>query len=343
MQRALTDAAVRSLPQGTYFDTKTMGFAIRIGKNRKTWIAVKGPREKRVQEILGHYPYLSLADARRKALVALGSPLEEKAAPKFPDALAVYLGQNKWRPASLKVITSSLRHFTWTRPIDKITHEDVENALKAIEGRSARHHAFKDIRAFFNYCIPRYLKHSPCVGIKMGAQPTRSRVLTDAELKALWNTAEGRFAAIIKLLILSGQRKSEIAKLRLEWVSEDRVTLPPSATKNGKEHTFPLTPYMRQLVDVAIGNRPLSNLERHKKSLAEKSQVSDWTLHDLRRTFATNLAALGVEIHVTEKLLNHVSGSLSGVAGIYNRFAYWDKQVAAVQAWEERVLSLARQ
>ena len=65
--------------------------------------------------------------------------------------------------------------------------------------------------------------------------------------------------------------------------------------------------------------------------------IAAWTLHDLRRTFATNLAALGTPIHVTEKLLNHISGTVSGVAAIYNRHAYLDEMRAAIDAWEKRL------
>jgi integrase len=68
--------------------------------------------------------------------------------------------------------------------------------------------------------------------------------------------------------------------------------------------------------------------------------VAPWTLHDLRRTFATNLAALGTPIHVTEKLLNHVSGTVSGVAAIYNRHAYIDEMRAAISNWEKRVAEI---
>jgi integrase len=68
--------------------------------------------------------------------------------------------------------------------------------------------------------------------------------------------------------------------------------------------------------------------------------VSDWTLHDLRRTFATNMAALGVRIEVTEKLLNHISGSFGGIVGVYQRHAYMDEMRTAVAAWEARLAHL---
>jgi integrase len=239
--------------------------------------------------------------------------------------------------------------------VDKITHEDVASTLDGIKSVSARNHALKDIRAFFNWCVPRYLASSPAAGLKMLASASRSRVLSDDELKRVWIAAELMgypFGTIVMLLILTGQRKSEIGSLQWDYLKSDRVTLPPAITKNGREHTFPLPATASSLLPAkrptaflfssSTNDGPYNGYAFHLKQLQKASGTSDWTLHDLRRTFATGLASLSVPIHVTEKLLNHVSGSLSGVAAVYNRFDYWDEQVAALKRWEERVLSFAR-
>ena len=355
----LTDLTVRTLKPGLYFDKRTPAFGIRVGVNRKTWLVVKGDNRTKVR--LGHYPDLSLADARKRALVALGTPLAIQNTIGFSEAVETFLAQPRWRPQSKRVLTSSLGHFTWKRALAKITHEDVATAIDAIPGSSARAHALKDIRTFFNWCVPRYLEVSPAAGLKMEAQPTRARVLSNAELKAVWKAAEqavGPFGTIIKLLILTGQRKSEIGGLRWEWVRDDRITLPAAVAKNGREHTFPTSPLARSILTAYASDppkksgpvflsprnpdEPYNGYTFHLAELRSASETNGWTLHDLRRTFATNLAALGTPIHVTEKLLNHVSGSLSGVAGIYNRHSYWDEQQAAINAWEEKLLSIVR-
>ncbi|MEQ1899906.1 MAG: site-specific integrase [Devosia sp.] len=346
----LTDLGVQRLPPGTYFDAKTPAFGIRVGKNRKTWIATKGKDRKVIT--LGHYPTISLFDARRKAYSAFIAPEQAKATIAFPDAKEAFLAQGKWRPASKRAIESSLRHFIWTKPLSKLTFEDIESALAAIPGRSARAHALKDIRAFLNWTVPRYLPVSPAVGIRMEAQPSRNRVLTDQELKAVWQaTGEcGRFGDLVKVLILTGQRRGEIGGLHGSMIDRDRLYFPPNLTKNGREHWVPLTDYSRSLLGEKTNRFVFPNENgdhfsayafNHAK-LLKLSDTTGWTLHDLRRTFATGLAARAVPIHVTEKLLNHVSGSLSGVAAIYNRHSYWDEQVAAVKVWEERVLSICR-
>jgi integrase len=361
VKTALTDLAIKSLGQGEWFDTRTPAFGIRVGKHRRTWFVMKGQDRRKVS--LGQYPSLSLQDARKKALVALGSPEAKKVAISFTEAKEAFLGQSRWRPSSKRVIESSLRHFSWTRPLQKITYEDIEAALSAIPGRSARAHALKDIRTFFNWCVPRYLPSSPCVGLKMEPQPSRDRVLTDEELKAVWIAAEqcGQFGVIVKLLILTGQRRSEIGGLKWEWIKDDRITLPASVTKNGREHTFPITAsVVKLLTSLTKLNSPLvfavpgatktsppswttfSAWSKSHAALLKLSGTSGWTLHDLRRTFATGLAALGTPIHVTEKILNHVSGTTGGLVGIYQKHSYWPEQVEALRKWEERVLSLAQ-
>jgi Arm DNA-binding domain len=112
----LTDLSVRSFKEGIYYDDKTPGFGIRIGKRRKTWHVVKQPDRTKVT--IGYYPNLSLADARKKALVTLGTPgiPVKTELPAFPDTRAEYLAQGKWRPHSRYQVTRTLtRHFHWTK------------------------------------------------------------------------------------------------------------------------------------------------------------------------------------------------------------------------------------
>jgi hypothetical protein len=93
---AFTDVTIQALKPGIYFDVKTPGFGIRIGKTRKTWIVLKGAKSTKLR--LGHYPGVRLADARRKALVALGSPYQPASAPAFPEARDAFLAQDRWKP-----------------------------------------------------------------------------------------------------------------------------------------------------------------------------------------------------------------------------------------------------
>ena len=348
MQKQLTDLTVQKLPPGTYHDTKTPAFGIRVGKNRRTWFCTHAVTRKR--QPLGHYPAMSLAEARKRALVTLGSPMQEKPQLSFPDAVEAFLALPRWRPASKRVLTSSLKHFTWKRNLDKITHEDVAQALDAIKGHSARAHALKDIRTFFNWCVPRYLSQSPCTGLKMDAQPSRERVLTDDEVKAIWKASEGTFGTIVKLLLLTGQRKMEIGTLRWSDLTDSTITIRAEVAKNGKDSVIPLGEFAKSLLPPktngylfrsAKDNDELYNgYTFHVKQLQKASGTSGWTIHDLRRTFATKHAELGTPIHVVEKLLNHVSGSLAGVAGVYNRYSYFSEMQTAVDNYEQFIKKL---
>jgi integrase len=186
----------------------------------------------------------------------------------------------------------------------------------------------------------------------MERQPSRERVLTNDELKAVWHAAVEfgyAFGTIVQLLILTGQRKTEIGSLEWTQVQKDAFHLPASRTKNGRAHDVPLGPLALSLlpkrrsgyVFTATGSKDVYNgYTYHLRLLQKASGTSDWTLHDLRRTFATNLAILGTPIHVTEKLLNHVSGSLSGVAAIYNRHSYAEEMRAAQLAWEVALIRI---
>jgi integrase len=344
---------IRSLPEGLHFDSKLSSFGIRVGKRRKTWIVIKGKNRTKVS--LGHYPSISLQEARRAAHLALGTPHQPKAVPTVPEALEAFLTQERWKASSKYVLEKNLRRYCrWTRPLDKITHEDVAQVIDAIPTLGAKRSVLKDIKTFFSWCVPRYIPQSPCTGLKAIRYVPRERVLTKDELKRVWNAAdEYPFGTIIRLLILTGQRRAQITALQWQWIKDDTIQFPGSIMKNGMSHTIPLG----SLADKIIGTisktespylfpsrrgegNHFSGWGKLKYRLDTKANVSDWTIHDLRRVFSSGLASLNVPIHVTEKLLAHTSGTISGVAAIYNKHAYFDEQTAALQAWEDWLSSL---
>jgi integrase len=358
---AFTDLTVQSLTPGVYFDKKTPAFGLRVGKNRRTWIVLKGAKSTKVR--LGHYPALSLAQARRKALVAIGSPYEPNLSPSFPDTRTEFLEQHasRLRPRSRNEITRTLnKHFTWTKPIDKITANDIATAVAEIYKPSEANHAFKDIRTFFNWCVPRYLKYSPCTGLKMPHKaPSRSRVLTDDELKAVWKAAEqsGTPGVIVKLLMLTGMRKGEASALLSEWICNDQITLPKEITKNGREFTLPIGAFCAGILSQAQKNTqptngyifcsrtntpgPFCGWSASKLAIDKRAQIAPWTLHDLRRTYRTIHARIGTPPHIAERLVNHIS-SRSEVEAIYDRHTYADEMRAAVDRFEEWFAALIK-
>jgi integrase len=355
----LTDLSVNALKptdtQVKYFDTKLPAFGVRVGKNRKTFVVMTGRERKLVT--IGHYPATSLAEARQQAKKLLaGVPVREFQGPSFPDVLEKFLAAKSQtlRPISLYQTRRVLKgHFPWHKRLDEITHADVADVLDGIKAPSERAHALKEIRAFFNWCIPRYLASSPCIGLKKPPERTRNRVLTDAELKKVWLRAKEighPYGTIVQLLILMGQRAAETAALRWEWIGADSITIPASITKNGRETTIPLGRFAREVIEKvprfnsmlfpARGvDKPFTGFGVMKISL-DKCGVKNFTHHDLRRTFATNMAKLGVRLEVTEKILNHVSGSTGGIVGVYMKYNFAQEMQDAIKLWEAKLASI---
>jgi integrase len=190
----------------------------------------------------------------------------------------------------------------------------------------------------------------------------RDRVLTDNELVAIWRAAEAAdskmFSSLVRLLILTGQRREEVAGIAWAELSPDRQvwTVPASRAKNGKDHLVPLSAAARDLLPeeshadecgsglVFPGQRgtPFNGWSKSKAQLDKDSGVTGWRIHDLRRTLATGLQRLGVRLEVTEAVLNHVSGSRAGIVGIYQRHEWASEKRAALDAWAEHVMALVR-
>jgi integrase len=336
---SLTNLTVQSLKPGTYYDIQLPAFGIRVGKHRRTWLITKG--RQRVKITLGHYPEVPLQEARRRAKLALGTPLALKDALTYPEALERFLEQDRWRSGSKRVLKSSLKHFAWKRPLSKITFEDVATALDAIKAPSARAHALKDIRTFFNWCVPRYLDRSPAEGFKMPSYVPRQRVLSDEELARVWQatTDLGRYGTQLQVLILTGQRVNQIVAYDPSWLDADLLTFPANVMKGNRDHTIPVGPMtLTRLPELTTR----SMQGKKKAELDRRAGVTDWVLHDLRRVLASQWASLGVQLPTIEAYLGHRSGSFAGIVGVYQRHTWLPEMRKAVQLWETKVRSLVR-
>lgn len=333
-----TDILVQKLPEGLHFDTKVQNFGMRVGKNRKTWIVVKG--ENRTKVTLGHYPDTSLAEARKLAMDAIRAPTWSKPRIAFSDALQAFLALPKWRPGTVTVMRSTLKPFTWKKQLHTITHEDVVRILEEIEKPSARFHARKDVTTFFNWTIPRYLDVSPCVGIKAEPQRSRDRVLTDDELITIWGYDAPPYSDILTLCLLTGQRVGEVKQFAPGWLKDDTITIPAQVAKNNRDSTFPFNLLTAHYLHRYLNRTSnLSSFSREKRKIDAKYPLPHWTVHDLRRTFATIHARIGTPVHVVEALLNHRSGTVSGVAAIYNRYTYLPEMRVASLKYETFIAS----
>ena len=163
------------------------------------------------------------------------------------------------------------------------------------------------------------------------------------------------FGTIVKLLILTGQRRGEVTGMEWSELDLDAAlwTIPAARSKNGRAHALPLAPVAlatitaiprtsSRFVFPARGNHEatFSGWSKAKRELDAMVGIPDWTLHDLRRSMATSLASLGTSPHIVERILNHAGGTFAGVAGVYNRFEYRDEMREALMAWEREVSRL---
>jgi integrase len=231
--------------------------------------------------------------------------------------------------------------------------------LDRIEAPVATNRVHSIVRKFFNWAVENDLiANSPVAGIKPpNPETSRDRVLTDDELKAVWREAEKvgyPFGSILQLLILTGQRRGEVTGMMWSELDLDAGlwVLPRERVKNNRRHEVPLS---RQAVAILralprIGDKCSGSAHSYVFTLNGTAPyngfkakdrfdvgIAPWTVHDLRRTCASGMARLGTNLVVIEKVLNHVSGSLAGIVGVYRRHEFAAEKRAALQQWADHV------
>ncbi len=234
---------------------------------------------------------------------------------------------------------------------------DAKGQIIKDESPSAANHAFGHIRAFFNWCVGQgKIDVSPCVGLRSPApKKKRDRVLTDDELAAVWHAASQMghpYGIIIQLLLVTVQRRSEVVGLRWDMIDwgEKVWRVPAEENKSGRTYLVPLTDLAIEILRTVprVDDRLLFPAQRSdgkvfadwsksKNRIDKLSGVTGWTIHDLRRTGSTNLAKLGVVPHVKERVLNHLTGELGGIAGVYDVYSYLAEKREALKKWSQRI------
>jgi integrase len=333
----------------------------------KSWAVRYGIGGKKAKLTLGPYPVLSLAVARERAGEALRAvaagvdPSAAKRAGNAPDAsfasaVALYdkLYVSTLRSGTQANVGRELAAATaaWgSRALASITKPDVIALTDdaAERGDTSRNTTIKNLSAFFKWCLSRaMIGQAPTHGLRRTKEASRERVLSDDELAQVWKAAGSAGAAgtLARLLILTGCRRDEIAKLEWSEVTADTITLPAARTKTGREHKVALTDAMRAILDtlprkgryVLTGDKPMKVNGGHKDKI--DVAIADWRFHDLRRSFSTGLARkIKTPLPVIERCLNH---KLGGVLAIYQQYDYADECRAAWEAWSAHVEKLTK-
>lgn len=260
-------------------------------------------------------------------------------------------------------IKPNWKHVADIRTLD---YRDIEKLIAKLQP-GAQRNAFAVLSAFFRWKpVARVMGRNIIELAEAPAKPpSRERVLTTEEIKTVWKAAAKcgyPFGPMAQLLLLTGQRRDEIANLQWAEISADltTITLEGSRTKNGRAHVVPLAPLAKSIIEVlpkiadadgnpseylftTTGKTPFSGFSNGKKALDKQCgepSLPDWHLHDLRRTCATELAKLGIKQEVTEAILNHKTGKVSGVAAIYNRYDYQEEKHDALKQWATRIQAI---
>ena len=357
------------------FDDEQRGLGVRVtAGGGKTYLAQYSWHGQKRRIPLGSCSALSLAKARKAACGIMGDvakgidPAAERKNAKAREALTLAALLSDWQalhlaskrpryaaeavravrnafPRYLDLPAADLGRATIVKTLDAM-------ARKGSAAMAARTAAYG--KAAYGWAVKRgAIPANPFVNLPVASPARRERVLSDDELAAIWRATDGPgpFNGIVRMLILTGQRREEVAGMTWAELSDDLSTwiIPASRAKNGATHIVPVSAPAQDLlrnvprfVELAFpGLRGTFNgFSKAKAALDARSGVTDWRLHDLRRTAATGLQRLGVRLEVTEQVLNHVSGSRAGIVGVYQRHDFAVEKRAALDAWGAHVLAL---
>jgi integrase len=375
-----------ALPAGrteaVHYDDALPGFGLRIreGGSRVFVVQYKlGQRHRRMT--LGSIAQLRLDDARSKArdilaAVRLGrDPAGEKieAVAALADHCEPHMRRyltsqrSRLRPSSMNRAEHHLLDH-WkplhAMPLIRIDRRAVAarlSELAADRGPAAADRARAALSAFFVWAMKEGLiEANPVLATNRPYdRKGRERVLSEAEIVKVWRAAgDDSYGTIVKLLLLTGQRREEIGGLRWSEVdfAAELIRLPPPRVKNGRAHEVPLSDPAIALLhampqfdgrDLVFGSgaNGLGAYSIPKRALDQRIATANgkplppWVLHDLRRTCATHMAEFGVQPHIIEAVINHASGHKAGVAGTYNRATYDKDKRAALAMWADHVMA----
>lgn len=341
----LTDLAIRTLPLPTkgvkrYWDKDGLCLQVSQG-GAKTFYFVHGTGRRFLK--LGRYPVISLAQARERvrSIIAKQTLGIEDDISKITvqDAIDRFLSMHcdvKNKPRTAQETKRLLTYLTpiARRPITAVKTLELLNIVdNASPSISERRHVFVASRAFFRWATrQRLIKVSPLQDLQPpGLVRKRDRVLSDAEMGAIYNGAVELghpYGFICLIAIHTGMRRGEVGALRWSYITTETITLPPSLTKNKREHVLPniindnldLIPKVSEYLFPSSVGTPYSTWSDGKEALDALCGVEGFVFHDFRRYISTTMAKLRVPIDVTEAILNHVSGSRSPIQRVYDRY-----------------------
>ena len=392
----LTAATIRTLklppgvPDKVFFDEDLPGFGLRVrASGVHSWMIQYAIARRTRRVVLGLVSALAPSRARAIAETLLAQarlgrdPAGEKdqartrAAETFGALLPRFLERQRTRlkPRSYVETEHHLQRHAkalHSSPIEAVTRRAIAGRLAEIEkhnGPAARNRVRASLSAYFTWAAKEgYVDANPVAFTNKAEEKARERVFSDDELRTIWLAAgDDQFGAIVKLLMLTGARRTEIGGLMWDEISPTLplITLPPARTKNGREHLIPLSEPALKILKAqprrtmadgtpwehVFGNivgcgyqnwsRGKVDLDARVAEAGHGKVLAPWTLHDFRRSVSTALHdRFGVPPHVVEVILGHAGGHKSGVAGVYNKALYLEERRRALERWGAHIMEL---
>ena len=363
------ETAKRTSRRHYIFDTELQGFGLSVTPKGAAsyFIEYRMPDKRRLS--IGAHGRLTPAEARRQAKVLLGEVAkgidvarQPRGNKTFAAAFEAFMknngrGNRSW-DSKRRYVEYDVLPVWANKPITAISRKDIANLIDKVAHRSpsVANSLFAVLRPMYRWWLERgFIETNPMVGLRSPPPPKpRDRVLADVELVQIWNAADPQwfpFGPLTRMLILTGQRISEVAGMTQDEVQGDVWTIQGSRTKNGKEHQVDLHPLALEIIGTmpptnhflftTTGKSPPSGFSKAKTRLdAEIPDMPHWRFHDLRRTCASGMAALGVLPNVIERVLNHQSGVNSGLVSVYQRYHYREERRQAIFKWGNHLQSI---
>ena len=386
----LTEKSIRDLvcparimTERTFFDSEVPGFGLRVrASGAKSWLCQYAVHGRTRKVTLGAPDVVTVGAARQAAQKIMsavrlgGDPAAEKAEARehasntVGTLIPAFLDRQRKRLKPRSMIETTRHLMKHAKPLHgqgmAIDRRAIAQLLEGIErdhGAACSNSVRASLSALFTWAAQGGHRDDNPVSMTARAveNGARQRVLADDEIATIWAALDDAsdYAALVRLLLLTGARRDEIARLRWSEVYLDMepgaelIRLPKERTKNNRPHDVPLSPQALAILkarqrhngrDFVLGGHgkgfvDFSGARADFDQRLDGAIAQRWTLHDLRRTLSTRLhgAPFSVAPHVVEALLGHVGGHRAGVAGVYNQQDYLPERRAALAMWGEYI------
>lgn len=360
-----------------HFDDDLPGFGIRIREGgSKTWVYQFKVGSKHRRMTLGHVAALEPQVAREQAAklhaqVRLGqdpaglrAESRARADETFGACVCLFLAWQRDRVKSFRDVERQLVKncaALHSLPLAKIDQRTLAAQLARITARGSPTQANRtraSLSKFFNWaCGEGMAENNPAALCNRNPEKSRDRVLSRNEIKQIWAALpDSDYGAIVKLLVLTGQRATEISDLQWSEIDRERglISLPPSRVKNKRRHIVPMSDMVRAIIEARPQNgrdhvfgigekRGFTGWSRAKSELDRAVKVAPWRIHDIRRSVVTHMSEeLGIQPWIIESIVNHVSGYKGGIRGVYDKSTYEAEKTTALNRWAEHVAAVVK-